>query len=1013
MRATTINGTFATTHFVALQHLVFPEFDVNHVVDRLDALLFDGPSMYDVILGRDLLQRIGMTLDFELRNIRWMQQSIPMKTTEESRRTGVSFYDDDVDNVIDSHTTEIREAEYEKVDPVEVARKQEHLLATQRQDLERLFRKFDRLFSGALGRYPHRQLRIEVQPDAVPIHTRPYGVPQAHANVFKKELEHLVSLGVLRRCGGTQWGSGTFVIPKKNGTVCLVSDFRALNRVLKRRVYLLPRIQEILTKRTGYQFFSKLDISMQYYTFELDEDSRELTTIVTPFGKFQYCRLPMGVSCAPDMAQEIMEEVLDGIEDVEVYLDDIGAFSPDWEAHLRLLDVTLTRLQDNGFTVNPTKCEWAVKETDWLGYWLTPIGLKPWKKKVEGILAMQPPTNISQLRSFLGAVNYYCDLWPRRSHVLHPLTTLTGKGNWEWTDKHQQAFDEMKALAASDALMRYPDHNIPFHIYTDASDYQIGACIMQRGHPVAYYSRKLTDTQQRYTTMEKELLSIVLTLSEFRTTLLGARLHVYTDHRNLTYTTLTNSRVLRWRLFLEEYGATYTYIKGKNNVLADAFSRLPRMAPPTEGKSAGKRGKHDTVDEASLFISLADDDDLLDCFVNMPATDHCPNPHNMNLVLRHQVADPLINRLLQERPHALPVKWIQGRPIVCYRDGPMDTENQWRVFLPAAMLDNTVQWYHLILGHAGHNRVFQSIRRMFYHPHLNAAVHHLQCHTCQKHKLQGAGYGELPPREAIFMPWEEVHVDLIGPWKVTIGSQTLEFNALTCIDPVTNLVELIRVDNKTSQHIAQQFKNCWLSRYPWPERCVHDNGKEFVGYEFKQLLRNANIQSKRTTSRNPQGNSVCERMHQTVRNVLRTLLHGHHPTATEHNAIVDNALATVMHATRTAVSKSLGGNSPGSLAFRRDMFVNIPLLADLQAIRDNRQLLIDENLRRQNAKRRPFEFRVGRRVLLRAIGDSKLDPKTTGPYTITAIHTNGNVTIRKRPHVTERVNIRRVVPYKE
>ena len=154
-------------------------------------------------------------------------------------------------------------------------------------------------------------------------------------------------------------------------------------------------------------------------------------------------------------------------------------------------------------------------------------------------------------------------------------------------------------------------------------------------------------------------------------------------------------------------------------------------------------------------------------------------------------------------------------------------------------------------------------------------------------------------------------------------------------------------------------------------------------------------------------------MHQTVGNVLRTLMHGHHTVATESNEIIDNALATVMHATRTAVSKSLGSNSPGSLAFHRDMFLNIPLMADLQAIRDNRQLLINENLRRQNAKRRAFEFQVGQRVLFRAIGESKLDPKTTGPYAITAVHTNGNVTIRRRPHVTERVNIRRVIPYKE
>ena len=556
-----------------------------------------------------------------------------------------------------------------------------------------------------------------------------------------------------------------------------------------------------------------------------------------------------------------MENIFHDLEDTDVYIDDVGAFSKTWESHIELIDEVLRRLQANGFTINPLKCEWGVKETDWLGYWLTPTGLKPWKKKIDAVLKMEPPKNLKQLRGFIGAINYYRDMWPHRSHIMAPLTSQCGthkKGKepkiktFIWTDEMQDAFEKTKALIAVDTMSAYPDHNKKYDIYTDASDYQLGAVLMQDGRPVAYYSKKLNGAQMNYTTMEKELLSIVMTLKEFRSMLLGAEIVIHTDHKNLTFDNLMTQRVLRWRCYVEEYSPTIKYIKGPLNVIADTFSRMGIKEDPninTVGKSTNNGDAKSTI-KYENFHSFLDDPDIAECFMTLPIEEcylNLPNvsavdsPLDMETISEKQQEDTELLARMTKYKDLYFEKKLDGHKVICYSKDREQRQSTWRIALPKSMIKSTVKWFHIVTGHPGSKKLRLTLDQRYYHPDLRSYIDKYACADCQKHKLDGKGYGLLPMRDMKEQPFEEVAVDLIGPWKVQVRGKAYEFNALTAIDTVTNLVEIVRIDCKTSEHITNRFAQSWMSRYPWPKRCVHDNGGEFVGWEFQQFLDKCNV----------------------------------------------------------------------------------------------------------------------------------------------------------------------------
>ena len=231
--------------------------------------------------------------------------------------------------------------------------------------------------------------------------------------------------------------------------------------------------------------------------------------------------------------------------------------------------------------MNAEKSYFAKDELEYLGFKITREGIMPLPDKVEAIKNIAVPKTRRQLRSFIGLINYYRDMWKSRSGILTPLSSMTSKqAKWNWNKECQKAFDTIKKVVSRETLLSYPNFNKPFVIHTDASKLQLGAVISQDDKPIAFYSRKLNSAQVNYTTTERELLSIVETLKEFRNILLGQQIKVYTDHKNLTYKTFNTAQVMRWRLILEEYSPELIYIQGSKNIAADALRRLDIVDTP-------------------------------------------------------------------------------------------------------------------------------------------------------------------------------------------------------------------------------------------------------------------------------------------------------------------------------------------------------------------------------------------------------------------------------------------------
>ena len=451
------------------------------------------------------------------------------------------------------------------------------------------------VFEERLGKLQGTTAKIYIEKNATPRVEKVRPVPFAIRHKVKQELERLQAqaLGIIQPIQFTDWASPIVPVMKPDGSVRICGDFKVtINRVTKIERYPIPRIEELFVSLAGGRQFSKLD----FLQIPLDNASRRLVMITTHKGLFEYTRLPFGIASAPSIFQRIMENLLQGIPRVCVYLDDILVSGATEQEHLANLEQVLQRLESAGMKLKRPKCAFLLDSVAYLGHEISAEGLHTAKTKMKAIVDAPDPRNLTELRSFLGMVNYYGKFSPNLATTLAPLYELLRQTKaWTWGSLQRKAFQKVKGLLKSNKVLTHFDDQLPLLLECDASPYGVGAVLSHHlpngsEKPVAFASRTLSKAETNYSHLDKEALAIIYGIKKYHQYLYGRHFEIKTDHKPLTHIfneakaipTMASGRIQRWALLLSAYDYTIHYKQGKTNANADALSRLPVPSEVTE-----------------------------------------------------------------------------------------------------------------------------------------------------------------------------------------------------------------------------------------------------------------------------------------------------------------------------------------------------------------------------------------------------------------------------------------------
>lgn len=721
-------------------------------------------------------------------------------------------------------------------------------------DTDDFNKQFPELFKDGLGELKDTEAKLYIDEQVPPRCFKPRVVPFALRGKVDVELERLQEEGVIRPVEFSEWAAPIVPVLKSNGSIRICGDYKlTVNKAARVDKYPIPCIDDLYSKLTGGTHYSTLDLSNAYQQVRLAEDSQKLTTVTTSKGLFAYTRLCYGVSSAPGIFQRLMEQLVQGIPMVAVYLDDILVTGRGYqEARSNLLTV-LERLQTAGLRLRLEKCTFLQKSCTYLGHRLDADGIRPTQDKLRAVRDAPTPTNVTELRSFLGMINYYHKFLKNLSSVLAPLHELLrddAQARWKWTDRHTTAFNQAKALLQSSQVLVPFDPSLPLILSCDASPYGVGAVLshgMPDGtdRPIAFASRTLAPAEKNYAQLEREGLSVVWGVKKFHKYLYGRNFSIQTDHRPLLglmgeekpISAMASARIQRWALILSNYQYHLKHKSGTKHGNADGLSRLPLKEDVTVPVPA----------ETVLVMSILD---------NTPIT----AAKVANWISR----DPLLSTVRKYVLQGWPENSREGLEAYSRRRLELSVHQGcllWgsRVIIPPQGRETLLEELHEC--HPGIVRMKALARNYLWWPGLDAEVEAKvrSCDVCQQQSKPPPN-APLHPWEWPGKPWYRIHIDFAGP----VEGKML----LIIVDAHSKYIDAHVMSSATTTATIRKLRQTFAT-HGLPCTLVSDNGTAFTSQEFQTFCNMNGIKHVRSSPFHPASNGLAERAVQTVKGGLK------------------------------------------------------------------------------------------------------------------------------------------------